>query len=317
MSYIEIGKETIKQEANALSFLAENLSEHFSTAVEAVLNCTGIVVPMAIGKPWFVAQKFAATLASTGTRSFGLHPADAGHGDLGKLYHDDLIFILSNSGQSKEICNLLPAIKQIGSRICAITGNPNSMLAENANIVLSYGAVEEACPLGLAPSTSTTVMLALTNAISFAVSQHKGFSKNEFAKTHPLGSLGRKLMPISTLMGASKQTALCTSSHTVMDALHEITKAKTGAAIILENKTVTGIFTDGDLRRVLDSNGPTALSYTLDKVMTKNPITFQPNNTVEQVIETMISKKIDEAPVVNGFGELMGYIDLQYLTSVC
>ncbi|MCB9934227.1 MAG: KpsF/GutQ family sugar-phosphate isomerase [Planctomycetes bacterium] len=310
----EFGKSVLRQEATAVSALADLLDENFDRAVKAMLECTGHVVVVGVGKPWLIGQKISATLASTGTPSFALHPSEAMHGDLGRLRKHDVVVALSNSGTSEEITRVLPVLKRLGCLCIGLTSNLESPLAANSDIVLNMGKVSEACPIGMAPSVSTTVMLALGDALALAVMKARNFTREDYARFHPGGALGRSLMKVREIMRPIEQTAVVGVSATVRDALHAITLHKTGAAFIVEMGVVKGVFTDGDLRRhVADDN---LLSQPILDVMTSPCLTIHQEKLAPEAVRTMQRPSglvIGELPVVDDDGKLRGHVALKDL----
>jgi arabinose-5-phosphate isomerase len=311
---LKFGKEVLRREGQAVGALADLLDERFEQAVQLMLKCEGHTVLTGIGKPWLIGQKISATLASTGTRSFALHPSEAVHGDIGRLHASDVVIAMSNSGESEEVVRLLPVIKRVGCKLIGITAKPQSALARHADIVLEMGKFEEACPIGMAPSVSTTVMLALGDALALAVMKARNFSHEDYAKFHPGGALGRSLMKVSEIMRSLKETATVASKATVKDALSAITKHKTGAVFILEGKKLLGVFTDGDLRRHVEDDG--LLKHKVAAIMTKPGKRIQIEHLASEAVKLIQDCRIGELPVVNAKGELMGHVALKDLVSM-
>ncbi|HET8732823.1 MAG TPA: KpsF/GutQ family sugar-phosphate isomerase, partial [Anaeromyxobacteraceae bacterium] len=250
---VAFGRMVLETEARAIGSL--RLDRHFATAVEWILGCKGQVVLTGIGKPGFVAQKISATLASTGTHSIYLHPAEAAHGDLGRLSRTDVVIALSNSGESEEILRLLPAVKRIGARIVAVTRDRENPLARAADLVLAIGDVEEACPMGLAPTTSTAALLAVGDALAMAVLENRPFGREEYALYHPGGKLGRHLMKVHELMRSGEANPLVRASAPLKQAVAVMTRTpgRPGAATVVDGRgRLLGVFTDGDLRRLVE-----------------------------------------------------------------
>jgi arabinose-5-phosphate isomerase len=272
-----------------------------------------------MGKPGFIAQKISATLSSTGTPSLYLHPADAWHGDLGRVMKEDVVLALSNSGQTEEIVKLLPIIKKIGAKLIAFTGNPRSDLAKYSDVVLDAGVKKEACPLNLAPTASTTVMLVLGDALALALSEKKKFKEKDFAFYHPGGNLGRKLLlKVSEIMRTGKSHPVVSEKMKIRDVLVRITGARAGSASVVDVRgRLRGIFTDGDLRRHLKDVGRGRDRSLLDRrvveLMTHNPVTIRSEKLAAQALEILRSKKIDEVPVVDARGRPVGLLDVQDL----
>ena len=309
----EFGKEVINVEIEALKQVVDMMDDSFTKAVEAVLNCKGNVIISGVGKPFFIAQKISATLASTGTLSFPLHPADALHGDIGRIREGDVIVILSNSGSSDEITRMIPVIKQFGAIMIAMTSKPESPLGVKADIVLNIGEMNEACPLGLAPSASSTALLALGDALALAVLKARNFTKEDYAKFHPAGALGRKLMQIKEVMRDLSRTPVLKPEILAKDAIVEITKHRAGAAYVIDDAgKLLGIFTDGDLRRKLQV-GTDFLNQPISEMLIKNPRVIAPNAMISEALKLMKNARIDEIPVVDENNILLGYIDAQDL----
>lgn len=310
-------QETLKTEAKAILNLQRSLNTDFINAVRLLAQAKGRVVVSGMGKAGIIAQKFSATLSSTGTPSFWIHPAEAAHGDLGRLAKDDIIFVLSYSGETDEIKRFLPFLKNIGIKIIAITGNIRSTLAQYASAVLDVTIHKEACPLGLAPTTSTTAMLALCDALSIVVQRLRGFKESDFALFHPAGSLGNRLLyKVSDLMRKGIHNPVADQNVKVKEALLAITQAKAGAvSIVDQNGKLVGIFTDGDLRRNIE-NKRNLLHERITAVMTKDPITVKDTMLAVHALKILKKYKIDEVPVVNSQHVLVGLLDLQDLVRV-
>ncbi|KAA0206434.1 KpsF/GutQ family sugar-phosphate isomerase [bacterium] len=311
---LEFGKSVLRQEARAVAALADILDPRFDQAVQALLACQGHVVITGIGKPWLIGQKISATLASTGTRSFPLHPSEAVHGDVGRLHPGDVVIAMSNSGESEEVVRLLPVIKRVGCRLIGITAKPQSALARHSDILLEMGKFEEACPIGMAPSVSTTVMLALGDALALAVMKARNFGREDYARFHPGGALGRSLMKVGDIMRPLAQTATVGSAATVKDALGAITRQKTGAVFIVENGRLLGVFTDGDLRRHIEDDG--LLQHKVAEIMTRPGKRVEVERLAGEAVKLMQDYRIGELPVVNAAGELVGHVALNDLVSM-
>lgn len=306
-------KNVIKIERDALTGLLARIDNQFEKACQLVLKSKGRVILTGMGKPGFIAQKISATLSSTGTASFFLHPAEALHGDMGRVRHDDIIIALSNSGTTEEIVKLLPLIKKIGAKLIAFTGNLKSPLAHHADAVLNVAVRKEACSLNLAPTASTTAMLAMGDAFAVALHFQKGFKVEDFAFYHPGGNIGRRLLKVSDIMRAVKSTPIVPENLLLEKVLLKITKARAGAAIITDKKGVLkGIFTDGDLRRHLDSK-QSILNKPISKLMTRNPITITADKLAAEAFDILRSRRIDEMPVIDAKRRPVGLIDVQDL----
>jgi len=311
---INKAKEVLKIEAKAIQELIDRIDSNFDKAVSLILKTKGRVIVTGMGKPGFIAQKISATLSSTGTPSLYLHPAEALHGDLGRVTKEDCLIALSNSGETEEIVQLLPIIKRIGAVLISMVGNVNSTLAKNSDCVLDVSIKKEACPLGLAPTTSTTVMLAMGDALSVAVQEKKGFKIEHFALYHPGGRLGKRLLlRVGDIMRRGDANPVVREGMAVKDALFKITRARAGSASIIDKKGILkGIFTDGDLRRHLRTEG-NIINKKIEEVMTKNPITVHSDMMAVDALEILQSKKIDEVPVVDKKGKPIGLLDVQDL----
>ncbi len=254
MNYINTAIRVIKTEANAVMNLTNQISPDFEELCESILNTKGKLILMGIGKSGHIAQKISATLSSTGTSSFFIHPTEAAHGDLGMIDKNDSILILSNSGETKEIIEILPALKRSTSNIFTLTNNIKSTIAKVGKINLLINADEEACPLDLAPTSSTTIALVFGDALAIALLEARGFSKDDFARSHPAGQLGKKLTTLVKDLAVMDEKAPMVDHNTSLkDALMEITEKKLGVTLVVSNKKVVGIFTDGDLRRCLNN----------------------------------------------------------------
>ncbi len=309
-------KEVISIEAEALISLKNRLDDEFSKAVEIISKSKGKVIVTGMGKAGIIGQKFSATIASFGFSSFWLHPAEAVHGDLGRISESDLAVVLSYSGETEEIKNLIPFIKKIGAKIIAITGKRKSNLAKYADAVIDVKVKKEACFLGLAPTTSTTAMLAVCDAIAVALQKIKGFEEKDFAFFHPRGSLGRKLLlKVKDIMRRDKSSPMVNENTLVKDVLVKITSSHSGAAsIVNKDKKLIGIFTDGDLRRHLGKD-PHILKRKIKEVMTENPVVLNKDELASAALKILETKKIDEVPIVDDEGRCVGILDVQDLIS--
>ena len=312
------GQQVLRLEADALLALSENLPHNFAQACELLANCSGRVIVSGMGKAGIVGQKISATLASTGTPSLFLHPSEAVHGDLGRLRQSDVVMVLSNSGATHEVLRLLPAIKSIGAKSIAICGNSTSALAENCDLSLSIGVRPEACPLGLAPTVSTTAMLGLGDALAMAVLELRNFTREEFARFHPAGALGRELMTVAEMMRKGKCLPLIDSGTELRRALTVMTATpgRPGAALIVDgDQQLLGIFTDGDLRRLADS-GQLLLDEPTDSYMATNPRVLNENVLVSEALHMFKDLHVDQMPVVNDDSKVVGLVDIQDLLEV-
>lgn len=309
-SLISRGRKVIEIEAKAVSSMADRLSSDFVHACETILACRGRVVVIGMGKSGHIGCKIAATLASTGTPSFFVHPGEASHGDLGMITADDVVICLSYSGETQEMLALLPPLKRFGVKMIAITGNDKSRLAQSSDFHLNVQVEQEACSLGLAPTTSTTVMLAMGDALAVALLESRGFSEEDFAFSHPGGSLGRRLLlTVDQIMHTGDMIPRVSPNVTLKDALIEMTRARLGiTAIVDDEDKVLGIFTDGDLRRAFergeDVNAP------IESVMTKSCKVIQKNALAAEALRRMEDGKFNAFLVVDEQNKLIGALNM-------
>ena len=310
-------REVIRAEAEAVAQLAGRLNGTFSRAVEMVLACPGRVVVTGMGKPGFIAQKISATFASTGTPSLYLHPAEALHGDLGRLVSGDLVLALSNSGETDEIVRLLPSLRRFGAPIIAMTSGARNTLADAADVVLEIGPVPEACPLGLAPTASTVALLAMGDALAMTVQHRRGFSPEQFASLHPGGALGRQLLRVRDVMrtGSRNPTVRWDASLRDTAGVMTRTEGRPGAASVVDaTGKLVGIFTDGDLRRLVQG-GEMDFSQPVSAVMGKSPRTVGPDDLAQTAADMLRNTQVDQLPVVDDAGRPVGLLDVQDLLS--
>jgi arabinose-5-phosphate isomerase len=309
-----MARKVLKIERDALTSLIKRVDADFEKTVKAIYRIEGRVIVTGMGKPGFIAQKISATLSSTGTPSLYLHPAEALHGDLGRVTKDDLILALSNSGETEEIVKFLPVVKKIGAKLVAMTGNIRSTLARFADYVIDTSVKREACPLGLAPTTSTTAMLAMGDALAVALLDKKGFKEKDFAFYHPGGILGKRLiLRVEDIMRKGHANPIVKVNTRLRKVLFMITKARAGSASVVDAKgRLAGIFTDGDLRRHLEAN-PKLVDCEVKYVMTKNPTTIGKDKLAAEAFEMLRSKRIDELPVVDKRRRPIGLLDVQDL----
>jgi arabinose-5-phosphate isomerase len=311
-------REVIEAEARAVSSMTNAVDDAFERAVELVLGCNASVLVSGVGKAGHVARKLSATLASTGTPSHFLSPADAAHGDLGAVRQGDVVLLLSSSGESDEIIRIVNIVKKLGHPVIAVTSTRSNSLAKYADVAVVTGKIEEACPLRLAPSASTTAMMALGDALALTVMRLRNFTADDFAVFHPAGQLGRKLIKVREAMTFKLGENLPVASDrlTVGQVLHEVAKIKrrSGAVVLVDDAgRVSGIFTDGDLRRLVTDAGTDPLSRPMRDVMTKNPKRINADALASEAMALMHPGRIDELPVVNESGEPVGLIDVQDL----
>jgi arabinose-5-phosphate isomerase len=311
---VAYARGVLRVEASAIEQLCARIDGAFSEAVARIFDCDGRVVVTGMGKAGFIAQKISATFASTGTPSLFLHPAEALHGDLGRVVPGDLVVALSNSGETEEILRLLPALKRLSTPIIALTGGQRSSLAHAADVVLEIGPVPEACPLGLAPTASTAALLALGDALAMTVLHRRGFSPEQFAELHPAGALGRRLVRVREVMrtGAANPTVPSSASVRETAAVMSTVGRPGAASVIDEAGRLVGIFTDGDLRRLvqLDDND---FTRPVSAVMGRNPRTIGPEDWATTAAEILREGQIDQLPVVDDLGRPVGLLDIQDL----
>lgn len=311
---VKTGKQVLTLEADSLARLAESLDSSFDQAVGLIRKSRGKVVVSGMGKAGLVGTKIAATFASLGTSSFFMHPAEASHGDLGMVSAADVLLLLSNSGSSTETTALLSPLGAIGVKIIAITSKPESALGEKAHVVLSLGKFEEACLMKLAPTTSTTLMLALGDALAVAAMQaNTNFDEKRYAFLHPAGALGKKLLPVKEIMRRGDEVVICDKSTEVKAVLFAITSARSGLALIVgEDKRLVGVFTDGDLRRALEKN-QAVLQTQVGEVMTRHPKTIHEKHFAMEAIKRLRHYKIGDLPVVDETNSPVGVISVKDL----
>ncbi len=311
---IETARQILSIEAQTLLRLQRRLGKDFKRAVATMSGCRGRIIVTGMGKPGFIARKIAATLASTGSPSLFLHPAEAIHGDVGMVTEEDVVIAISNSGETEEIVKLLPTIKKIGVALIALTSNPKSPLAKNADVVLDLGVNREACPLNLAPSASTTAALAMGDALALSLHKKKGFRSEDFALLHPGGSLGKKLLKVKDIMRVGKANPVVRKDTTVRQALLKITEARAGSCTVIDRRgKLLGIFTDGDLRRHLRENGEMILKENVQKMATVKPLAISQEKLAAEALHLIRTKKIDELPVVDQGNRVVGLLDVQDL----
>lgn len=310
---IALGRRVIQDEAAALLRLADHLPAALHEAADMICDCSGAVIVIGIGKAGWVGQKLSATLASTGTRSHFLHPAEAIHGDLGRIGHDDIVILLSNSGETEEMTRLLPTVQRLAAGSIAITAHRRSTMAKAASLVLDYGVVEEACPLGLAPTTSTIVMMAVGDALALVASQLKGFGAEDFGQFHPGGSLGRKLSLVDDIMRPLAQCRVAQVTETVREIYIRLAgpDRRSGAILLVDDtQRLCGIFTDSDLARLLERKLDRALDACIERVMTCAPTTVTAGSRVQSAVELLANRNLSELPVVDAHGKPVGMIDV-------
>lgn len=311
---LEQARQVLRMEAEAVLEQVERIDEHFKAAVEMIMACPGRTVITGMGKSGIIGRKMAATLASTGTPSFYLHPAEGIHGDLGMVTEGDVVIALSNSGETGEVLHILPSLRRIGAKLIAMVGNPNSTLAKNSDIVLNVGVTREACPLGLAPTSSTTAALAYSDALALALLSKRKFTASQFAVFHPGGSLGRKLLlTVEDIMHSGTENPLVKADISVQDALFVITDKGLGAvSVVDDDNKMLGVLTDGDIRRGL-SKGVDFLKRPVTELMTASPKTITKEKLAAQALHIMESnrpKPITVLPVVDAENHVIGLLHM-------
>lgn len=314
----QFARQLIEVEASAVKSVAGLLDEGFDRALRLINECSGAVLTSGVGKAGIIARKLAATFASTGTPSHFLHPGDALHGDVGAIRNGDLVIILSYSGESDEILRLLSVIKKLDHPVIAITSSDKTSLAKHAQVVLKLGQIEEACPLGLAPSATTTAMLALGDALALSAMKMRDFTAQDFALFHPAGQIGRKLIKVKEAMTfrMGENLPVAPDNLSIKDVLVKVStiKRRSGAVILVgKDGQMTGIFADSDLRRLLTTDGPSILEKRIGEVMTKNPKKISGDALASEVMAIMKQFRIDEIPVVDNDNRPVGLIDVQDL----
>lgn len=307
-------QDVLRMEAEAVLELVPRIDANFAVAVEMILQCPGRTVITGMGKSGIIGRKMAATLASTGTPSFYLHPAEGIHGDLGMVTAGDVVIALSNSGETGEVLNILPSLRRIGAKIIAMVGNDASTLAKNADVVLNVGVSKEACPLGLAPTSSTTAALAYGDALALALLQRHHFTASQFAIFHPGGSLGRRLLlTVGDIMHSGEENPVVVGETTVQEALFVITDKGLGAVSVIDaNGVMQGVLTDGDIRRGL-SKGVDFLQRPVTELMTKQPKTITKDKLAAQALHIMESnhpKPITVLPVIDADNKVIGLLHM-------
>jgi arabinose-5-phosphate isomerase len=307
---LELARKVLAIEADAVAALGSRLDERFLDAIGLILACRGRVVVSGVGKSGHIARKIASTMASTGTPAFFLHAAEAGHGDLGMITRDDVVLALSNSGQSDELLTIVPLIKRQGAKLIAVTGNPDSALAKEADVHLDARVAQEACPLNLAPTASTTAALALGDALAVALLDARGFGEQDFARAHPGGALGRRLLThVSDVMRTGEAVPSVPEAASFFDVLLEMSKKGMGmTAVVDSNRKAVGVFTDGDLRRTLERK-PDLRTLMVTDIMKRDPRTIAPHKLAAEAVEVMERYKINQLLVVSDAGELVGALN--------
>ena len=312
-SIIDIAKDVIQTEADSVLKLKDRIDQNFDAVCQILKKCMGKVVLIGMGKSGHIAKKISSTLASTGTPAFYLHPAEAGHGDLGMISHDDVVIMISYSGESDEIISLLPGIKRMNVPIISMTGNANSLIASSSDFHLDISVDNEACPNNLAPTSSTTVTLVMGDAIAVSLMSLNNFTSDDFAMSHPSGSLGRRLLTlVSSIMKSGKDIPKVTKEMLLIDSLLVMSEKALGMVLIAENEKLMGIFTDGDLRRALESNVDFQ-KLTIQDVMTKDCKSIEPQEPALIAMQLMEKYSLNSLPVVDSSNNIVGAINMHTL----
>lgn len=312
---VELARQVLQTEADAVRGLIDRLDEHFTDAVRLLGACTGRVIVTGMGKSGIIARKLGATLSSTGTPAYFLHPAEAVHGDLGIIQKDDLLIALSRSGETPEILRLLETLKRLGARLIAITGAPSSALGQAADVTLDCHVDAEACPFNLAPTASTTAALALGDALAMTLLVAKGFREEDFATLHPGGQLGKRLLRVDRLMHAGDRLPLVQPATPLPDVVTVMSSKGFGMTCVIDGDappTLLGVITDGDLRRQLSAN-PSLMTLTATDVMTTTPITIAPSALAVQALNVLEERRVTSLVVVDDAHHVLGILHLHDL----
>jgi len=310
MNIQNIAKEVFEIESQEIANLTNLLTEDFEKAVKAVLNTSGKFIISGMGKSGIIGRKIAATLASTGTPSFFLHPGEAYHGDLGVIEKEDIVLLISNSGETDEVLKIIPFLKSQGNVTIGMSGNPQSTLGQNTNYHLNISIEKEACPLSLAPMSSTTATLVMGDAIAAALMKLRDFKDENFAKFHPGGSLGRRLLTTVETVMKKDNLPVCNEECNIKDVIYKITDGKCGLVVVLENDMIKGIITDGDIRRAMKTNENNFFSLIASDLMSRNPKLIQSSEKLTVASEIMSSTKINSLLVTNKNNKLAGIIQM-------
>ena len=311
---LEIAKAVVQTEADSILMLKDRIDQTFNDACQLMLSCQGKVILIGMGKSGHIAKKIAATLASTGTPSFYVHPGEAGHGDLGMVNDKDVVIIISYSGESDEIITLLPSIKRLNIAVISMTGNSSSTIAEESDVHLDVSVDQEACPHNLTPTSSTTVALVMGDAIAITLLNARGFTPEDFAKSHPSGALGRRLLTlVSNIMKSADDIPIVSKETSIIDSLLVMSQKSLGMVLITnKNNTLLGIFTDGDLRRAIEKN-INFQDLSIKDVMTQNCKSIQPNKPALIALQMMEEYSLNSLPVVDDNNQVIGAINMHTL----
>lgn len=312
-SLVTVAKRALQIEANAITALIDRIGQSFVDAATLILDCHGRVIVSGVGKSGHIGRKIAATLASTGTPAYFVHAAEANHGDLGMITRDDLLIAISNSGESDELVSIVPIVKRQGGRVISLTGNAESTLAREADVHLDAGVAEEACPLNLAPTASTTAALALGDALAVALLDARGFSERDFARSHPGGSLGRRLLThVGDVMRPADEVPTAMPKTPLAEAVVAMSRGGLGLIAVTLEQRVVGIFTDGDLRRAFE-RGTDVRTTVLQQVMTANPRSVRAEQLAVEAVEVMERTRINALLVTDSEGHLQGALNMHDL----
>ena len=310
---LELARKVLRIEAAAILGLVDRINGDFERAVQLLYECKGRVIVTGMGKSGLICRKIAATLSSTGTSAWFLHPAEAIHGDLGAIREDDVVLALSHSGETDELIRLLESIRRIGARLIALTGHPSSTLARAADVTLNCGIAKEACPMNLVPTASTTAALAMGDALAMTLLVRKGFREDHFASLHPGGKIGRRLMRVDHVMHAGESAPIVRTTTAMPDVFHEMSSKRLGMTCVVDDSgRLVGVFTDGDLRRLM-SRVSNVVALTAGEVMTPNPITIGRDMLAVEALKVMETRKITAIVVVGASQTVEGVVQLHDL----
>jgi arabinose-5-phosphate isomerase len=310
MNIKNIVKEVFEIESKEIANLSNLLTEDFENAVDAVINSKGKFIICGMGKSGLIGKKIAATLASTGTPSFFLHPGEAYHGDLGMIEKQDVVLLISNSGETDEVLKVIPFLKSQGNITISMSGNPSSTLAKNTTYHLNIAVQKEACPLQLAPTSSTTATLVMGDAIAIALMKLRGFKDKDFAQFHPGGSLGRRLLTTVESVMKNENLPICNEADSIKNIIHTITDGKCGLVVVVENGTIKGVITDGDIRRAMENNEERFFSLKAIDLMSNTPKTISKDEKLTTASELMNSSKVNSLLVIDETNSLIGIVQM-------
>jgi arabinose-5-phosphate isomerase len=310
MNIKNIVKEVFEIESKEIANLSNLLTEDFENAVDAVINSKGKFIICGMGKSGLIGKKIAATLASTGTPSFFLHPGEAYHGDLGMIERQDVVLLISNSGETDEVLKVIPFLKSQGNITISMSGNPTSTLAKNTTYHLNIAVQKEACPLQLAPTSSTTATLVMGDALAVALMKLRNFKDKDFAQFHPGGSLGRRLLTTVESVMKKENLPVCNESESIKNIIHTITDGKCGLVVVVENDTIKGVITDGDIRRAMENNEERFFSLKAIDLMSNTPKTISKDEKLTTASELMNSSKVNSLLVIDETNSLIGIVQM-------